>query len=242
MSFNSPETILQQVTDNVRTLNSKVQNLESLVDKIGGPEDDNNLSDKLNIIVNESNVLSKRTSQQLKELVTISNEQRQYRVSRERLVNEYMAVLNRLQSAQRRAASKEKAQIRTVTDQEEQLSSRDQPQVDPLQQMQIQEQRRQNLVELKDRRQALNQLEQDIVDVNDIFKDLARIVHDQGEMVDSIEANVEHASIHVQQGNVNVQQALHYQNKARQKQFLLSIFCIALVLIIVLTLYLWTRK
>lgn len=152
-----------------------------------------------------------------------------------------MAVLNRLQSAQRRAASKEKAQIRTVTDQDEQLSSRDQPEVDPLQQMQIQEQRRQNLAELKDRRQALNQLEQDIDDVNQIFKDLARIVHDQGEMVDSIEANVEHASIHVQQGHVNVQQALHYQTKARQKKLLLSIFCIALVLIVVLTIYLWRR-
>lgn len=47
--------------------------------------------------------------------------------------------------------------------------------------------------------QALQQLEQDIGDVNQIFADLARIVHDQGDMVDSIEANVEHAQIHVEQ-------------------------------------------
>ncbi|KAI6241394.1 SNARE domain protein [Aphelenchoides fujianensis] len=87
-------------------------------------------------------------------------------------------------------------------------------------------------------RSALNQLETDINDVNMIFKDLARIVHDQGEMVDSIEANVEHASVYVGQGHSNVQQALHYQQKARQKQVLIFLFCCALVFIIGLTIYL----
>lgn len=66
-----------------------------------------------------------------------------------------MSVLNRLQSVQRRAASKEKAQIRTVTDEDEKLTARGQPQADdPLQQIQIQEQRRQNLQELRERHQV----------------------------------------------------------------------------------------
>jgi t-SNARE complex subunit (syntaxin) len=77
--------------------------------------------------------------------------------------------------------------------------------------------------------------------VNQIFKDLAQIVHDQGEMVDSIEANVEHASIFVEQGHSNVQQALHYQTQARKKKILLLIFLCALIFIIGLTLYLWSR-
>lgn len=89
--------------------------------------------------------------------------------------------------------------------------------------------------------QALQQLEQDVNDVNQIFKDLARIVHEQGDMVDSIEANVEHASIHVEQGSTNVRQALHYQTKARQKKFLLLIFFSALILIFLLAIYLWSR-
>lgn len=66
-----------------------------------------------------------------------------------------MTVLNRLQSAQRRAATKEKAQIRTVTDEDEKLTARGQPQADdPLQQIQIEEQRRQNLQELRERHQV----------------------------------------------------------------------------------------
>lgn len=45
----------------------------------------------------------------------------------------------------------------------------------------------------------MRQLNQDIGDVTMIMKDLARIVHDQGDIVDSIEANVESASIQVEQ-------------------------------------------
>lgn len=89
--------------------------------------------------------------------------------------------------------------------------------------------------------QTLNQLEADISDVNMIFKDLARIVHDQGEIVDSIEANVEHASVYVNEGNTNLQQALHYQRKANQKRCILLIFLAALITILGLTLYLWLR-
>ena len=48
---------------------------------------------------------------------------------------------------------------------------------------------------LQERERSIRQLESDIVDVNTIFKDLATMVHEQGEMVDSIEQNVESAHI-----------------------------------------------
>lgn len=51
----------------------------------------------------------------------------------------------------------------------------------------------------------------DIVDVNQIFKDLALMVHEQGEMVDSIESNIEHAQISVEEGHSNVVKAHNYQ-------------------------------
>ncbi len=45
----------------------------------------------------------------------------------------------------------------------------------------------QNIEELQERERSIRQLESDIVDVNTIFKDLATMVHEQGEMIDSIE-------------------------------------------------------
>lgn len=78
------------------------------------------------------------------------------------------------------------------------------------------------------------------MDVNQIFKDLAVMIHDQGEMIgkseklrsgchldvrvhvhpvalpmfwftDSIEANVESAEVHVDRGAVQLQKAAYYQ-------------------------------
>ena len=51
----------------------------------------------------------------------------------------------------------------------------------------------------------------DILDVNTIFKDLATLVHDQGEMIDSIEANVESTHVRVQEGAEQLRQAETYK-------------------------------
>ena len=85
----------------------------------------------------------------------------------------------------------------------------------------------QNLEYLQERERSVAQLEADIGDVNQIFKDLAAMVHDQvmmrslkkknqvffyqGEMVDSIEANVESASIRVNEGSDQLRMAERYQ-------------------------------
>ena len=51
----------------------------------------------------------------------------------------------------------------------------------------------------------------DIVDVNTIFKDLATMVHEQGETIDSIEGNVESAAITVHDGTEQLRQAERYK-------------------------------
>ena len=69
------------------------------------------------------------------------------------------------------------------------------------QQMQISMENDINLTQLREREAALHKLENDITDVNMIFKDLAVMVHDQGEIIDSIESNVEQVQIRVNDAN-----------------------------------------
>ena len=64
-----------------------------------------------------------------------------------------------------------------------------------------------NLAQLRERESAIRRLENDIVDVNMIFKDLAMMVHDQGEVIDSIESNVENVQIRVHEANNHLEQA-----------------------------------
>lgn len=47
----------------------------------------------------------------------------------------------------------------------------------------------------------------EISDANQIFKELAVLVHSQGEIVDSIEAHVENTGINVQQGANHLREA-----------------------------------
>jgi len=99
------------------------------------------------------------------------------------------------------------------------------------QQMLIQEEY--DVEQLQERERAVRQLESDILDVNTIFKDLATLVHDQGEVIDSIEANVESTQVRVQEGTEQLRQAETYKNKARKKKFILAIILIIVLAIII---------
>jgi syntaxin 12/13 len=77
-----------------------------------------------------------------------------------------------------------------------------------------------NLTQLREREAALRKLENDIGDVNMIFKDLAVMVHDQGEIIDSIESNVEAVQIRVTEANSHLE-------TAKKHQVYRSCFCIS---------------
>ena len=62
--------------------------------------------------------------------------------------------------------------------------------------------------------------------MNTIFKDLATLVHEQGEVIDSIEANVESTHVRVQEGTEQLRQAETY--KVQKKFSLNSIFALLL--------------
>ncbi|VDK45947.1 unnamed protein product [Anisakis simplex] len=234
------------ISINIQRLSQYVQQLEVLVAKIGGGEDGERLRESIADVTAQANQLSKETNMLMKKLVNFSNENRSVsslKVQRERLMGELLAVLNRLQSAQRSASTREKETMKAVAAQDEHVSQQiersSETEIQQRRQLQIQHQ--QHLNELRDRNETMRQLEQDIGDVTQIMKDLARIVHDQGEIVDSIEANVEHAAMHVQQGAVDVRRAVFYQQKARQKKFFVFIFFILLIAIIALVLYFFAK-
>ncbi|CAB3407787.1 unnamed protein product [Caenorhabditis bovis] len=246
MDFNldqGNETI-SQIQLNIQNLNQQVQQLDSLISRLS---DSSNAGGKQRQLFNEkaqqAQELAKDTNHLMKKLVEMSNSNRSLKVHRERLQNDLIGVLNRLQASQRKAAQTEKAGMRQAReaaemDAEASRAAENEFYAHQNANPQIQRQQQINLQEIKERQQSLQQLEQDIGDVNAIFAELAKIVHEQGDLVDSIEANVEHAQIYVEQGNQNVQQAVYYNQKARQKKLLLFCFLAILVVILGLTIYL----
>ncbi|KAF3849710.1 hypothetical protein F7725_019429 [Dissostichus mawsoni] len=134
----------------------------------------------------------------------VTTDPRQRKLQKERLVNEFSAALNSFQKTQRQAADKEREFVARVR-----ASSRvsgGQPDdgfgnmppflIDSQVQAQAEAITEDDLRLIQERESSIRQLESDITDINDIFKDLGMMVHEQGDMIDSIEANVESADVH----------------------------------------------
>uniref|UniRef100_A0ABM5EST9 Syntaxin-12 isoform X2 n=1 Tax=Pogona vitticeps TaxID=103695 RepID=A0ABM5EST9_9SAUR len=226
--------IIQTCSTNVQRLAQCTSQIKNLMSQLGTKQDSSKLQENLQQLQNTANRLAKETNEYLKELGSLplplsTSEQRQQKLQKERLMNDFSAALNNFQAVQRRVSEKEKETVararagsRVSADErrrEEQLVTFDSN--EEWNQMQAQEEdvaiTEQDLELIKERETAIRQLEADILDVNQIFKDLAMMIHDQGDIIDSIEANVENAEVHVENANEQLQRAAYYQKKSRKK-------------------------
>ncbi|XP_061884919.1 syntaxin-12-like isoform X1 [Entelurus aequoreus] len=246
--FNS---LIQSCSSNIQKITQNTAQIKSIVNQLGTRQDTSELQDRLQQIQHYTNQLAKETNKHLKELGSIPlptspSEQRQQKIQRERLMNDFSAALNNFQVVQRRAAEKEKESVAraragsrlSVEDvaRDEKLVSFDNQEGWGQMAIQTEEEAaaitEEDLELIKERETNIRQLESDIMDVNQIFKDLAVMIHDQGEMIDSIEANVENAEVHVERGTDQLQRAAYYQQKSRKKMCILAlVFSIALVIL-----------
>ena len=238
------QRLAQNIGTNIQKIQQSVSSMQRMITQIGKPQDSNQLQNQLHQIQHYTQQLAKDTSKQLKEMNNYPPEDaldpRQWKLQRERLQADFTKALDNFQRAQRSAAQKEKDFIKKYKNQgglgmhstENNLIDIEGAGNSQMKtQMMLEEE--QNLEQLQERERAVRQLEADIMDVNQIFKDLAAMVHDQGEMVDSIEANVETASIRVNEGTDQLRQAERWQNKARKKKIILMIIG-AIVLAIII--------
>lgn len=178
------------------------------------------------------------------------SEQRQWKMQKERLTDEFATALNHFQQAQRNAIHKEKEiyqRKRADSGLNFGISEPGSKYSDHLIELQDHNTRQQqtqqmledevNVQALEERANAIRQLESDIMDVNQIFKDLGQLVHEQGETVDSIEAHVELASTQISEGANQLRMAAQSQTKLRKKK--LCLLGLGIIVLLVLILIIW---
>jgi len=239
------QRLAQNIGTNIQKILQNVSSMQRMITQIGTAQDTHQLQSQLHQIQHYTGQLAKDTSKQLKELNSYAPEHaldpRQWKLQRERLQADFTKALDNFQRAQRSAAQKEKEAIKKYRNQggvqppgaEGTLVDIEGGQAGGQARTQMMLEEESNLEQLQERERAVRQLEADIGDVNQIFKDLAAMVHDQGEIVDSIEANVETASIRVGEGTEQLMQAERYQNKARRKKIILLIIGLIILAIII---------
>ncbi|XP_068109386.1 syntaxin-7 [Hyperolius riggenbachi] len=244
MAYNTkdPTQLAQTITANIQRITSSTSDIQRIVNQLGTALDSTELRHQLQQKVQSVNKLAKDTDKCLKEFTSLpaDSDQRQRKLLKDRLLNEFSSALTNFQKIQRLAAEKEKdfvARVRAGSrvsgggpDDSQRSGTLVNWENESQSQATMQEEAitEDDLRLIEERESAINQLEEDIRGINEIFKDLGMMVHEQGEMIDSIEANVESADVHVQQANQQLARAAEYQRKSRKK-----ICIIVLVLVIV---------
>lgn len=79
----------------------------------------------------------------------------------------------------------------------------------------------------------IRQIEADIIDVNQIMRELSSMVYQQGEVIDDIESCIENATGNIEQGTSELQKAERYQNKFRRKLIILILVAIIVIAILI---------
>ncbi|XP_023659636.1 syntaxin-12-like [Paramormyrops kingsleyae] len=250
-------SLMQICSANIQKITYNTAQIKSLVNQIGTRQDTSEMREKLQQLQQNTNQLAKESNRLVKDLgslplPTSPSEQRQQKIQKERLMNDFTAALGNLQAEQRRAAQRGKdsvARVRAAS----RLSSEDGNREDQLISFEYQDAwgqtgaqtqepsiTEEDLELIKERETCLRQLESDIMDVNQIFKDLAVMIHDQGDMVDSIEANVESTQVHVEHAVDHLHQTAHYQNKSRKKMCILILVLTVVATVLAIVIWLAT--
>ncbi|XP_029903539.1 syntaxin-7 isoform X2 [Myripristis murdjan] len=239
--------LAQNISSNIQRLTLLTSELQRAVSQLGTEQDSSQLRQTLQQKRQTGNQLAKETDQLIKAFssLPVGADQRQRKLQKERLVNDFSTALNSFQKTQRQAADRERefvARVRAssrVSGGQPEDSYGNAPflQSDPQLQAQAEAITEEDLMLIQERESAIRQLESDITDINDIFKDLGMMVHEQGDMIDSIEANVESAEVNVQNATQQLSRAADYQRSTRKKICILMI--VLAVAAVVIGLIIW---
>ncbi|KAG1355451.1 putative Syntaxin-22 [Cocos nucifera] len=202
----------QAVAAGVFQINTAVSTFQRLVNTLGTPKDTPELREKLHKTRLHIGQLVKDTSAKLKQASETDHSTEvsaSKKIADAKLAKDFQAVLKEFQKAQRLAAERETAYAPFVP-QAVLPSSYTASEIDVSadktleQRAVLVESRRQEVLLLDneivfneaiidEREQGIQEIQQQIGEVNEIFKDLAVLVHDQGAMIDDIDSNIENS-------------------------------------------------
>ncbi|KAL7669815.1 hypothetical protein ACOME3_004761 [Neoechinorhynchus agilis] len=256
MSFQSSgaqsfEQLYNTVMGYLQKLTNNVNQIERLVGQIGTETDSESLRHTFHQLQRNTNEVAKESNEALQNLVLIKassvTERAKQHEMKENLARDYMAVMTRFQSAQKLGAEREKASLERIraavrgdslTGEAEDFHGFG----GDRQQQLLQVERDISVDLMRERESQIRKLESDIVGINQIFKDVGSLLHEQGYIVDSIERSLDAAQERVEAADTELTQAVQYQSSARKKKIILAIVAIIVLFIIILTLALTLRK
>lgn len=96
--------------------------------------------------------------------------------------------------------------------------------------------------EIQERHDAVKDIQKNLMELHQVFLDMAVLVESQGEQLNDIEGNVKRAHSIVQRGTETLQEARVYQKSSRKWTcYAIIILTIIVILIVLLTVQPWKK-
>ncbi|BFZ15597.1 hypothetical protein BsWGS_18636 [Bradybaena similaris] len=234
--------LTEQIRGNIFQINSGASDMERALRSIGTVKDSPQLRDKIHETSQNMNKIVQTTTRLLHKAAE-KRANKQQKVQLDLLKSQFQDSLQRFHILQKKAADRVKTSVKLSV-----RSVQQQPLVSFVNDVELNEDfegKQQQTQVLKDqeiieddlalileREQRIRQLEADILDVNEIFRDLGAMVQTQGEVLDTIDSNVERAAANVELGNEQLVNAAKYQSKSRKKMCCLVVILLVIAVII----------
>ena len=224
----------QNLGNNIHKIKQNVKNIQKMITQISSLNDCKKFQEHLQKIFEETNNLARMSTEQLKELNSFDQsdlEKSRWKTQCDALQEQLKKALLRLTEAQAAAVEKEsevmkKCSVRCNAEGQGGEKS-------PAQSLAMLEQQ-QIIKDMEERAEALRKLETDIVEIHELFKEVAILVHDQGQTINEVEINTEDAKNYVEKGLAELKEADKLKRKSRKKQCFIAIVCAVVLLTIII--------
>ncbi|KAJ6103933.1 t-SNARE [Penicillium sp. IBT 16267x] len=238
--------LAESLSDQIFSLTSNTTRLSSQIALLGTKRDTERVRERVHNLLEETRAGFKEAGEGLKKIQTWEDVNPSQKWTQQKLSSEFKANLDEFQTVQRRALERQRASAvaaRTAIDDGEHPSGDADVQ---LQEQQLLEQPRlanQGEVDFQEtliieREAEIRNIEQSVGELNELFRDVAHIVGEQGGQLDIISENVQNVTQDTRGANVELRGASRYQKNARNKACCLFVILAVILLIIVLAIVL----
>ncbi|XP_073959725.1 syntaxin 13 [Choristoneura fumiferana] len=229
------------IADNVNTINSGLKLLEKMMKQIGGSNDSVQLRDKIHTTQQTVNGSVSGTARDIQRLSVVARRgTKAQKLQVERLTQAFQDALAKYSTVQKQVSEKMAAHMPRPPRPRNDPSAIEQQAIadDEESSLLANQQAQARLVEfetsmLLEKEAYINKIEADVLDVNQIMQDLAVLVNQQGQTVDTVESHIEAASANVEAGNDELAKAEQHQRSYRKKMLILSVIGIIIAILII---------
>ncbi|CRG85428.1 Syntaxin-12 [Talaromyces islandicus] len=235
----------ENLSNQLFTLTSNISNLSKQIALLGTKRDTDRVRERVHDLLEETRSGFKDAGDGVKKVQTWEDVNPSQKWTQQKLSSEFKAALEEFQTVQRRALEKQRASAAASRNALEDgaghsAGAEGQEQLQ-LQQQELEQPRLANQDEVDfqesliiERESEIRNIEQSVGELNELFRDVAHIVHEQGGQLDIISENVENVTSDTRGANVELRSASRYQKNARNKMCCLLVILAVILTIIIL--------